>query len=214
MTDDLKEVSLDEIIDDLVVTEAVLDAQTMTRWIKRYPQYERELMDLAARWGLLTHLPPDESPLADEEAFYARGLEVVRSVMTEGRGSAARDEEPITSIVAEGQRQGLNVARIAALTDLSVPIIMKFEHRLITFSSIPREAVTSIARVIKRSFESVAAYLERPPGFAAGASFKSETSPTLPAQQEFKAAVKSDRTLSDEKRSHWLEIASSSEGPR
>src|SRR4051794_2913924 len=104
MTDDLKEISLNEIIDDLVASESTLDAAALGRWIKLYPRYERELMDFAARWSLMTHLPPDDSPLPDEAGFYSRGLELVKKIMsTGGSGGAGVDlkEEPLSSILAE-----------------------------------------------------------------------------------------------------------------
>jgi hypothetical protein len=208
MTDELKEITLGGIIDDLVASEQTIDAAALARWIKRYPQYERELMDFAARWSLLTHLPPDESPLSDEAGFYARGLEAVRKVFDASKPRSNQGAEPLAGILAEGQRHGLNISKIAALADLSVPIIAKFEQRLIAFSSIPREAIAGVARAIQTSVENVAAYLQGSHNFVPGASYKSDTAPTLPPQQDFQDAVRDDRTLSDEKKRRWLEVAS------
>jgi hypothetical protein len=214
MTEKLKELSLPEVLDEMVAAEPVLDAKALARWIGRYPLYERELMDFAARWGHMTHLPPDDTPLPEEERFYAEGLAVVRGVMDKSFGRSAQAEEPITSILAEAKGHGLDITKLAAAADLSVPIVAKFEQRLISFGSIPREAVEAIAEAIRRSVESVAAYLQAAPGFAPGASYKSESAPELPPQQEFAAAVRSDRTISEAKKEVWLERAARSGGPR
>lgn len=211
MNSNLKPEALTDILDDLVASEPVIDAQTMTRWIRLYPQYEKELIDFAARWSLMTHLPPDESPLENEEAFYAGGLEFVKNVLHASRQRTAKTEQPISSLLDEGKIHNLNIAKLAALSDLSVPIIAKFEQRLISFSSIPREAIQNVAQTLQRSFESVAAYLQSPPAFASGASYKTDTAPEMPSQQDFATAVKDDRTLSEDKKAHWLDLASRSQ---
>lgn len=211
MSEELQELSLPEILDEMVAAEPVLDARALSHWTERYPMYARELMDFAARFGLMTHLPPDGAPLPDEEGFYARGIEVVRRVM--GEGHVRPDEGPITSILAEAKGRGLDITKLAAAADLSVPIVAKFEQRLISFATIPREAVEAIAGAIRRSAESVAAYLQAPPALAPGASYKSETSPELPPQQDFAAAVRSDRTIVEEKKRLWLERAARARGP-
>jgi hypothetical protein len=202
--------ALTEILDDLVASEPVINSQTMTRWIGRYPQYERELMDFAARWSLMTHLPPDESPLENEQAYYAGGLEVVKNVLRASRQRTPSTEQPISSLIAEGRTRDLNIGKLAALSDLSVPIIAKFEQRLISFSSIPREAIQNVAQTLQRSFESVAAYLQSPPAFATGASYKTDTAPEMPSQQDFATAIKDDRMLSEDKKARWLDLASRS----
>jgi hypothetical protein len=207
MAEELKELSLSEILDEMAASEPVLDAPALARWVGRYPQYERELMDFAARLGLMTQLPPDDTPLEDEEGFYARGLEVVQRVMDARHGSTQGAETPITSLLAEAKISNLDIAKLAAAADLSVSIVAKFEQRLISFAATPREAVEAIARAIKRSAESVATYLQAAPGFAPGASYKSESAPQLPPQQDFAEAVRSDRTLGEDKKRVWLERA-------
>jgi hypothetical protein len=202
--------ALTEILDDLVASEPVIDSQTMARWIQLYPQYENELMDFAARWSVMTHLPPDESPLENEQAFYAGGLEVVKNILHTSRQRIATTEQPISSLLAEAATHDLTIAKLAALSELSVPIIAKFEQRLISFSSIPREAIQNVAQSLQRSFESVAAYLQSPPAFASGASYKTDTAPEMPSQQDFATAIKDDRTLSEEKKARWLDLASRS----
>jgi hypothetical protein len=210
MNSNSKPEALAEILDDLVASEPVIDAQTMTRWIGRYPQYERELMNFAATWSLMSHLPPDESPLKVEEEFYAGGLDVVRNVVRASREKTVNTEAPISSLLAEGTTHNLTIGKLAALSDLSVPIIAKFEQRLISFSSIPREAIQNVAQTLQRSFESVAAYLQSPPAFASGASYKTDTAPELPPQQDFATAIRDDRTLSEDKKTLWLDLASRS----
>ena len=202
--------ALAEILDDLVASEPVIDAQTMTRWIRLYPHYERELMNFAATWSLMSHLPPDESPLENEQAFYAGGLEVVKNLLHASRQRTARTEQPISSLLAEAATHNLNIGKLAALSELSVPIIAKFEQRLISFSSIPREAIQNVAQTLQRSFESVATYLQSPPAFASGASYKTDTAPEMPSQQNFVTAIKDDRMLSEDKKARWLDLASRS----
>ena len=214
MIEGIERPDLNIVIEDMIASEPALDAAAVRRWIARYPEYEREIMDFAAQWSSLTHLPPDDSPLESEENFYARGLEAVRKVIENKHAAkeliSTREETPITSLLAEGERRGLPMAKLAAATELSVPLIAKFEQRLIAFSSIPREAIEAVARALNRSRESVAAYLQTGPSFAAGASYKSETAPELSQPQDFFAAVRSDRTIADRNRKKWLSLAPSS----
>ena len=122
----------------------------------------------------------------------------------------ARTEQPISSLLAEAATHNLNIGKLAALSELSVPIIAKFEQRLISFSSIPREAIQNVAQTLQRSFESVATYLQSPPAFASGASYKTDTAPEMPSQQDFATAIKDDRMLSEDKKARWLDLASRS----
>lgn len=73
-----------------------------------------------------------------------------------------------------------------------------------------REAIAGVARAIQTSVENVAAYLQGSHNFVSGASYKSDTAPTLPPQQDFQDAVRDDRALTDEKKRRWLEVASRS----
>jgi hypothetical protein len=119
---------------------------------------------------------------------------------------SAHAELPITGIVMEGQKRGLNAAALADLVGLSVVLVTKLDRRLVTFSSIPKRLLNDLADAIGSTLGNLEAYLQQPQMSAAGARFRANESPRTPEQQDFYAAVRSDMSIGEERRTALLAL--------
>lgn len=205
--------TLDDILDNLIASTENLDVETVSKYVKDYPQYRNELMDFAARWSVLKHTPLDTSPIKNEEQIAASGRETVLHLLREKKANMKADiaqtsapASAINSLLEAAKTNGLNIRQLAIETGLSIPIIAKLESRLIAFASIPKEAIERIATATKTSGEQVTNFLKGAPRFASEASYKSETQPELPEQQDFYEVVRSDLKMKKEEKDYWMSL--------
>ena len=205
-----------EELGDLLASIDELTPETVAKIIEQHPRFERQIMEYAVERAMWQHTSEDDTlPPHKEERFLEIGRNAALRVLQHKRKELEENgisrqertqEKTIISLIEEAKVQGMNISGFAASTGLSIPIIAKLEQRLIAFASIPKEAIDRIAAVIKVSSESVASFLQGTPQFAADASYKSETQPELPEQQDFYAAVQSDLTLKKEEKEYWLSL--------
>src|SRR5260370_12950887 len=62
-------------------------------WAQKFPEYERELVDLTVQWLMLKHIPPAESTV-DVSMLELRGASVLGQVLHELRSRDASTEAP------------------------------------------------------------------------------------------------------------------------
>lgn len=207
MNEQISEVSLEDVLEGYAVaTPDPSDLAALRSWIARYPQYASELMEFAGNRSLFQFLPEPEVSSAEEERFISEGLAFAKRLAAQSTRAAVDESAPVSSIVKAGQQLGLKVIQLAADTGLSVGLVMMLEQRLITFASIPQAVVGRVATALRRSEESVAAYLRQPASMAPNASYKSQSQPKLTSQQEFADAVRDDRVLSAEQKAELLAL--------
>jgi hypothetical protein len=210
---------LDKILEEYAVSEPQPDFKSLAKWIQQYPQFERELTEFTARWGLLKWLPdPPEGDEADEERLLLLGMSKVQSVLYRRQQSRAdvsraanRSQLPpikegmIDSILAEAKRLGMSADDLADHVGLSAVLIRKIDRRLITSTSIPSDVRRELASCLHREVEDIVAYTERPAKLAMWALYRSERSPEISKDQEdFFDAVKNDPTLTKDRRERLL----------
>jgi hypothetical protein len=164
-------------------------------WVRRYPQYARDLTRLAAQfWAGEEETPPDAR--AD-----ARLLEIGRAVL-----GAAREKEtpPLTSLKAAAEARGLDAEAVAARLHLPEAYFWKLHRRLFAPESLPHTLVAALAQTLDRAASEVAAYLRRPPTLAAGARYRAERTPCVGAREDFAATLQSDLEVTPSQRARWL----------
>jgi hypothetical protein len=194
-----------ETIDD--VLEAYLTAaweegpQQLSEWIRRYPQYERELMEFAAARSLVHHLPPAPDADEEEDLLVARGMEVVHELLRRPRSRPV-----MVDLLAEAKARGLTTKGLAAALGLSVPLVAKLHRRLIRAATIPGKLIEDVARLLEQEASVVARYLGQSPTLAAGANYRAEQAPTLGEQQDFFEAVRTDPVIPETERERWLSL--------
>ncbi len=203
---------LDQVIDNYIASAGGPNYETMLAWIKRYPQYEREIIDLTVDWFVAERTAPALGEEDDEltEATVERHRAIIRDMVDRYATLPGTVPVPvevgIEGLLAEAKARGISRKDLAAATRLSIPLIDKLDRRLIRYSTIPRNIVESIANLLGRQAEAVSQYLQGAPLLPASASYRAEEAPSLPEAQDFSEAVQGDRTLSPERKRELLEM--------
>jgi len=201
--------TVEDVLDAYISSVEHPSYAALQDWIRRYPQFARELTTLTASWSLSEQLPPRRE-VADEERLLLRGASVVRNVLHQRRAArqeAAETSPMIAGLVAEGTRAGLKLRSLADAVGMSPALVREIDRRLIRLTSIPDAAIQAFAHALRCAPEMVARYLDGPPRFATGAQHRADETPALAEQRDFFAAVGDDTSLSDERRARWLALA-------
>lgn len=210
MTNDTQLPMLEEVLNAYVAANSSRSRDILTEWIRRYPQYEYELIEFTVNWSLATWLPaaPDRQEV-DEETLVLRGMSVVQDVIHNLKidQSRADEQSAIGSLQTEGSALGLSLSQLADRVQLSISIVRKLDRRLIHYTSIPLEVTESLAIAIQCSVSRVARYLQHEPTFAPGAKYRSEQVPTLAEPESFFDAIRNDRMIKEEWRTYWMSLA-------
>lgn len=135
-----------------------------------------------------------------------------------GRGEKTADAAepgaaaPLEGLLGTCNRLGLLPAQVADAAGLSLTLLAKLDRRLISYGSVPREVINRLARSLRCGAGQVSEYLSGGgPQFVAGAQYKASSAPVLPNQQNFAEAVRSDRTLSPDRKAELLALSAEDE---
>jgi hypothetical protein len=205
--------SLDEVIEAYMASTPEPDRDSLAEWVRRYPQYARGLMDFEARRSAAKWLPQHESSTEEEQALALQGVSAVQDILHRRRAERdrAKDESPIIGLMEESKRKGMTRAQFADATELSTSLLAMLDRRLFDFNTIHEAVheaiVETIARVLDRSRNSIAAYLNGEATFAVAAHRKSDRAPKIAKKQDFFEAVRNDPHISEERRRKWLALA-------
>ncbi len=201
---------LEDVLDALVASEDSPEPAVLDRWIRDYPQFERELVDFVASWTLMNSavsFDPDHSPEVetekDHDTFVLRGMSIVQNLLHE---MSLPPESPrqLESLVGAAKAAGMSLKEVAREVHLGDAVLRKLDRRLIQFTSIPEEALADIAQVLRCPVGALSEYLQQPPTFAAGAHYRASRAPQLAEPEDFILAVQRDPTMSTEDRRRWL----------
>lgn len=199
---------LEEVLNEYVVLEPVPSQKALNRWVRRYPQFRKELTEFTVSWALMEELPPSaDVEEVDDETLVLRGMSVVQDRLHRMSARRNTEREGITSLVDEAKRHGLNARQLADKAYLSVKLLAKLNRGLIKSTTIPSEVVERVAAALGRTRDEVCGYLGRPMTLAPGAEYYSEAKPKLREEAEdFFDAVRDDETLAEERRKFWLSL--------
>lgn len=181
------------------------DPTRLGEWLREFPQYARQLTDLALHHARMEMAPDPELDSAEEEAFIASGMEIVEGILQKRGASATAETALMEDLLAEANARGLTPHGLARVLRLTVPLVTRLHRRLIRYGSIPAQLVHDLAGALKRDVASVITYLQQPPALAAGANYRSEAAPAVGEAQEFAEELAKDDNLSDADRAYWME---------
>jgi transcriptional regulator with XRE-family HTH domain len=200
---------LDNILDAYVTEVETPNLEVLKEWIRKYPQYQRELTDFTIAWIQMEELLPINRDNTDHDTLVLRAMSVVQNLYRIGEQKSVPSQSaknPIEKLVAEAETQGFSQDQFAAQLKLSVGLLWKLDRRLIKYSSIPVELIENIAGALRRGLQIVAEYFQRSPTLANNARYKAKQQPQVSEPTNFFDEVRSDTELSNENRAYWLEL--------
>lgn len=203
--------TLNDILDAYVSTVQDPNRDILMEWIRKHPQYERELTEFTIAWIQMETLPPVERVELKNNVLVLRGMSILQNLLHENKDKltpAQLVSHPFRQLIAEGKSNGLSPEQFANLLKLSVALLSKLDRRLILYSSIPLELIEKIGSAIHRGVPSIAEYFLQQPALSNKSSYKADQQPKVSAQHDFFDEVRQDLELSDEYRNYWIEIES------
>jgi hypothetical protein len=124
------------------------------------------------------------------------------------RVAKEKEAAPIRGLLSEARKRGLTTSAFADAVRLSTSLVMKFDLRLIRYTSIPRQVIEDIASTIKISADQVALYLQGDPIRTAVVYSETDVSEESQGQQDFLDVAREDNSLSEERRGRLLSMVS------
>jgi hypothetical protein len=200
---------LDVVLDNFLASTSADDPRQLAEWVRTYPQYGRELTELAlSRLRLELHSRASPEPVEDP-ALVERGMEIVRRMLRPPPDAPAPDAAhagaaPIRDLLAEAKARGIDARGLARTLRLSLPMVARLNRGLIWFGSIPERLVQDLAGALGRDLTAVAAFLQGGPRLQAGNQYKSETPPEVEEAEGFADAIRADPVLSDDDKDFWV----------
>ena len=201
------ETTLDDALNTFITENERPTLENLQGWVKRYPQFRRDLVEFAAAWAEQLVLPqgPEIGPEAEKvmvDRAMSHVLNAAYSRDVQAQEQAANDE-PIVNLIGEAQRAGMNVQQFAEACDLDLALMSKLNNRQFEPESIPLELTRRVGQLLQRPSAIIAAHLAKPPQAVTSKAFLSHGKPKSAALQSFADAVR-ESSLPDKKKAHWL----------
>lgn len=205
---------LEHVLDEVVAAAESPSVTALDRWVREYPQFERELVDFMASWTLMNSAASlaahheervDDADKADERLML-RGMSIVQNLLHEV-SKRAEASPRLDSLLSAAKAAGMSLQDLARAAHMGDALIRKLDRRLIRYSSIPKQAINAVADAVRCPAQVVSLYLQEPATFAAGAHYRAERAPQLAEPEDFVVAVQKDPTMTTEDRRRWLDAA-------
>jgi len=157
------------------------DKQTLERYLKSYPQFADDLVDLSHELRISASFGPGGVPLEDEASSQAAWQQYA---------AVAPPSAVTTSIGALFDRyKGQAFVSLAEALRVPRSVLVALRDRLVVPSSIPQPFVRRFARAVNVTAETIQQYLSLPSVTPAAANFKADQKPAAQAQVTFETLL-------------------------
>jgi hypothetical protein len=171
MTDNSPKPSRGQVLDAFAV-EPVHDRTTLERYLRDFPQFSDELVELSREVSRI--IDEDEIPLAaHEEALIEAAWQSYASI--EKRSA----KDPLAALSVPQLRE------VAHALDVPRQVIMAFRERRVKLESVPKPFLEALARVLSCSVNLLLSGLSAPSGHALARSYKADVKPSAGAEISF-----------------------------
>ena len=180
--------SREDVLDAFAVEEDV-GRETLERYLRAYPQYAPEIVDLARELSRVI--------IEDDQPLSAKDLALVDAAWT-------RHLEAVPKAVVD-PLSGLSVAESRAIArNLEIPrqVVTAFRERKVIAASVPRRFLVRLAAAANTTVESIESAWALPPPSSAR-SYKADEKPTEAGAVTFEQLL-IDAGVSEEKRALLL----------
>lgn len=200
---------LEQVMDEYVVENESLSKETLKEWIRSYPQYERELIDLTVALINLQSRPSVDISKEEEDILIQRGISVVERIMQDNPihpPEKVSSSSPIQSLVKEASHRGLSLDQFSERIYLTPSLLVKIDRRLIRFNTIPIQLLEVIATTLDQNIITIVKYFNLQSTIPQGIRFKAKTKPNISLQVNFFEEIRKDPTISIDSRQYWLKF--------
>jgi hypothetical protein len=202
--------TLDDVLNEFMAEQSRPQADALEVLAKRYPQFQRELIDFAAAWAEQLTLPAETELSPEQEKLLVdRAMSHMVNV-TFNREEKAQEPvkkaAPLQNLTGEAKKSGYELQEFAKACGLDLALVTKLNNRLISLNTIPPRLISHIGRLLSRSIEEISYYLSMSPADLATKSFLARKKPQRPKQQSFAEAIRGS-SLSDAEKTRWLDEA-------
>ena len=208
MNEPIEQVTLEQALDAYVEDSPEPSLEKLKEWIKRYPQFERELTEFIVAWIQTEHLPSKNRQEDNAISWVSIGMDIAKRAYlqqsVQNPSPLTPHKAPFVSIFSEGEINGHSPEDLARKLNISVTLIHKLERRLLQPESIPLNLTEFLAKEIRRDPVDISSYLVKEAYVPRGLQLKSKRAAKLSPKQNFFDAVRSDNTLSEDQRAFWL----------
>jgi hypothetical protein len=197
-------VTLEDILDDLMLQESEPSHEALLRWCNQYPEHRKELASFFATWAVqkeqVEHPAIDEAHVANRMVSHALNL-LYRQPASVAAEQTASAESRLHKMI---EASGLSEDTLIAKCSLDDTLLAKLDRRLILFASIPRTCIQKLSQALRCAADDVVRALWGDP--IPLANYKAKGKPTL-KQETFLDAVASSE-LSDDLKHEWQRVVS------
>ena len=201
-------ITLDDVLNDYMVSELSPNHATLEEWIQKYPEYEKELTEFTINWTLMENAPPPEDTNeVTNDTLVLRAMSIVEDQLYKNKLKNTKKKDEIQDLSLEFKKKKLTIINIAAMTGMGRLIIPKLAKRLIEYQTIPIEAIRRLAEAIDQNIDVLSEYFQKPIYTSPNTKFKSKTVPKKPTEkQDFFDAIRTDTTITDDNKTFWLSL--------
>jgi hypothetical protein len=181
MNKDMAAISCDQVLESFAMEPSV-DGATLTRYLKKYPEFAEELVSLSNEIFLVNNTEERELTAEDEKVIDAAWSRI------QSAGSSAIGD-PLAEL---SPKEARNIAR-----SLNVPmqVILAFCERTVEVASIPGKFLDRFARLLSINAKKLEELLTFPPQLAR--SYKADEKPANATKVTFEQLLR-DASLSDQ----------------
>lgn len=189
MTPPTSEPTRDEVLDAFAVEPSV-GRETLERYLREYPQFALELVDLSRE--LSRTIIEDDRQLSDADTSW---IDAAWRRHVEAAPRAASD--PFAGLSVNELRE------IAARLDVPRQVITAFRERKVDVTTVPRPFMSAFAGLMNTALEPFIAVLSAQPQVSLARSYKADERPEATARASFEQIL-IDAGVSAEKRASLL----------
>lgn len=181
-------------------TETGESSSILQMFVRKYPQYERELTNFAAMRFLVNNTPDEPISLTENEQISVLTNKILDTI----HSNQTKPIQSIESLITAAKNLGMKKIEFAKRIGLNPSQLYNLEIRRYIFSTIPNGLVETVAETLQTTRETIESFLNLTPSVAA--NYKSQDRPDEIKQVSFAQAIKEDETLSTEEKERLLNM--------
>jgi hypothetical protein len=194
--------SVEEVLDAILLEEATPTYEALARWCERYPEYGEELAKFFATWGEQECISQDVE--IDEDRLASVGVSHALNLLADRKEKHAEGKahpEPGTRLLLWARRCGITNETLVLKTGLDLVLLTKLDMRRLT--GVPQLCIERIATALHTSINFIMPMITGPPQLQPGLRYKSKQRPTA-TTEDFADAIRNS-SLDDVNKRFWLE---------